>query len=90
MFSYTGSLPLLGLEPVLDMDFLGAHRSGLDQFWALVVSQAYLQVFRRLLEPLPAKVPEQKLPIWERLASKLSTGSGILYGVHHSGIRTLQ
>lgn len=30
--------------------------------------EAYLQVFRRLLEPLPAKVPEQKLPIWEKYA----------------------
>lgn len=30
--------------------------------------QAYLEVFRRLLdEPLPKKPPEEKLPIWESL-----------------------
>ena len=49
-------------------------------------SQAYLQVFRRLLdEPLPNKPPEQKLPIWETLCfaieltvDKCSAGKSIL------------
>lgn len=41
---------------------------------------AYLKVFRRLLdEPLPSKSPEEKRPIWEKLAD-LSRRTGSLNG----------